>query len=335
VKTVSFVVPDTIDSPASPSGGNRYDRRVSQELTALGWVVRELSGALDDVLAAVPDDEATLVDGLLACRAPDVIAAHAGRLRMVVLVHLPLADETGLSPPDAAALDALERRTLQSVRAVVATSTWTARRLIAHHGLPPERVHVAAPGVDPAPLTAPSDDGSRLLCVAAITPRKGHDQLLAALATLGDLRWTCVCVGALDRAPSFVAALPALPPVRFVGPQTGAELAASFAAADLLVLPSRAEPFGMVVTEALACGIPVLATAVDGLPEALAQAPDGSVPGLLVPPEDPGALARALREWLTSPPLRNRLRGSAQARRGALPGWSTTSLQLAEVLANV
>jgi glycosyltransferase involved in cell wall biosynthesis len=335
VKTVSFVVPENVDSPASPSGGNRYDRRVSQELGALGWTVRELSGALDDVLPAVPDDEATLVDGLLACRAPDVVAAHAGRLRMVVLVHLPLADETGLPPSQAAALDALERRTLQSVTAVVATSTWAARRLVAHHGLPPGRVHVAAPGVDAAPLTTAAADGSRLLCVAAVTPRKGHDLLLAALATLGDLRWTCVCVGALDRAPSFVASLPLLPTVRFVGPQTGPALAASFAAADLLVLPSRAEPFGMVVTEALACGIPVLAAAVDGLPEALAHAPDGSVPGLLVQPDDAAALAGALRGWLTSPALRHRLRDSARARRDDLPGWSATALRLAEVLARV
>jgi glycosyltransferase involved in cell wall biosynthesis len=337
VRTVHFVVPATIDSPATPSGGNRYDRRVGDELRASGWDVCELHdlAALD----SVPDGGAVLVDGLLGCPAPAVMAAQAGRLRLVILVHLPLADETGLTASEAAALDALERDSLHAVAAVVATSSWTAARLIAHHDLPPSKVHVAVPGVDPAPLTVPSvastGDGSRLLCVAAVTPRKGHDLLLSALASLGDLQWTCVCVGALDRAPSFVASLPSVPGVRFAGPLTGAALADCFAAADLMVLASRAEPYGMVVTEALACGVPVLATAVDGLPEALGRTSAGDVPGLLVPPDDAGALAAALRRWLTEPSLREQLRATARVRRSELPDWSTTARALARVLESV
>jgi glycosyltransferase involved in cell wall biosynthesis len=209
---------------------------------------------------------------------------------------------------------------------------------VAHHSLPPTKVHMAVPGVDPAPATASSPSGARLLCAAAVTPRKGHDVLLAALrslGSLGDLEWSCVCVGTLDRAPSFVASLPPVPGVRFVGPLTGPSLEACFAAADLLVLPSRAEPYGMVVTEALACGVPVLATAVDGLPEALGHTSTGAVPGLLVPPDDPDALAEALRRWLTEPALRDRLRRTALVRRAELPDWSTTARDLAGVLAGV
>jgi len=333
VRTVHFVVPATIDSPASPSGGNRYDRRIIDELPASGWQVHELHEVA--ALGSVPDGGVVLVDGLLGCRAPEVMAAHAGRLRLAILVHLPLADETGLPASEAASLDALERASLQAVNAVVATSSWTADRLVAHHDLPPTRVHVAVPGVDPAPVTAPSPAGSRLLCVAAVTPRKGQDVLLVALDSLGDLGWSCVCVGALDRAPSFVASLPRLPGVRFVGPLTGVALASCFAAADLLVLPSRAEPYGMVVTEALACGVPVLATDVDGLPEALGSTAVGDVPGLLVPPDDPAELAAALRRWLTEPALRERLREAARARRAELPDWSATARELAGVLAGV
>jgi glycosyltransferase involved in cell wall biosynthesis len=262
---------------------------------------------------------------------------------------------------------------LHAAAAVIATSAGAARRLVGLHDLPADRVHTAAPGVDREPLAAGSPAGGRLLCVAAVTPRKAQDVLLDALAAVVDLAWSCVCVGALDRAPDFAAALseracgwpggeraargwpdgeratsgwpggeraaaerPAGSPdgerVRFVGTRTGAELEATYAAADLLVLPSRAEPYGMVVTEALAHGIPVLATAVDGVPEALGTAPDGSVPGVLVPPGDAGALAAAIRRWLTDAAWRARLRASARARRHNLRGWDETIRRVSEVL---
>ncbi len=120
--------------------------------------------------------------------------------------------------------------------------------------------------------------------------------------------------------------------VRFSGPQVGAELEARYAAADLLVLASYAETYGMVVTEALARGIPVLATAVDGVPEALGRAPDGGLPGLLVPSDDPAALPAALRRWLTDAELRQRLKIAARDRRAMLEGWQMTTHRLAEVL---
>src|SRR5262249_30463035 len=123
--------------------------------------------------------------------------------------------------------------------------------------------------------------------------------------------------------------------VNFAAPRPGAALAAAYAAADLLVLPSRGETYGMVVTEALARGIPVLATAANGLPESLGRAPDGSLPGLLVRPEDPGALAGALRRWLTDGDLRPELRRSALGRRSTLTGWAATSAAVAGVLDGV
>ncbi|MFJ9852243.1 glycosyltransferase family 4 protein [Streptomyces sp. NPDC101150] len=351
-RVVHFVLPGDVDDPAAPSGGNTYGRRVRQGLPAAGWRVRPYAvpgrwprpepaarGELARRLAALPDGALVLLDGLVACGVPEVIAPEAARLRMAVLVHLPLADETGLAPDVAGELDARECRTLHAVRAVVATSRWAARQLAARHGLAADRVHVAAPGVDPAPLAPGTDGATRLLCVAAVTPRKGHGRLMDALADVADLSWSCDCVGGVRTDPGFVgqlrskaAELGLADRVRLVGPRAGAELAASYAAADLLVLASYAETYGMVVTEALARGIPVLATAVDGVPEAVGRAPDGSVPGLLVPSGDPAALAGALRDWLGDPAVRRRLKISARGRRAMLEGWETTSHSLAGVL---
>ena len=121
--------------------------------------------------------------------------------------------------------------------------------------------------------------------------------------------------------------------VHLAGPRTGAALQHSYAAADLVVLASRAETYGMVVTEALARGVPVLAADVGGVAEALGHAAHGIRPGLLVPPGDPAALGDALRAWLGDAELRSRLRRAARERRGSLAGWSTTATVIAGVLA--
>jgi glycosyltransferase involved in cell wall biosynthesis len=349
---VHVVLPGEVDDPTMPSGGNTYDRRVCHGLAAAGRPVHEIAvpgtwprpgtaarAKLARSLAALPDGSVVLLDGLVACGVPDVVVPQARRLALAVLVHLPLADETGLAPESAEALNARERETLHAASAVVATSAWAARRLIDHHGLVASRVHVVAPGTDPAPLASGTGGASRLLCVASVTARKGQDLLIEALAAVADLPWHCVCVGPPGRDPAYAAALRHLigraglgDRVRLAGPRTGERLAGAYAAADLVVLASRAETYGMVVTEALARGIPVLATAVGGVPQALGQAPDGGVPGILVPPEDPAALAAALRRWFGEPELRRRLRISARHRRRMLQPWQETSRRMAAVL---
>ncbi|OJF11513.1 glycosyltransferase family 4 protein [Couchioplanes caeruleus] len=336
------VLPGDIDDPAAPSGGNTYDRRILTGLAATR-AVHEIAVAapwpypseddqarLAGELHGLPDGATVLMDGLVACAAPRVVEEQAVRLRLVVLVHLPLGDEPGAAPD----LPARERRTVHAAHAVVATSAGAARRVEQLHALPVGSVHVAPPGVDPAPETAGSPAGGRLLCVASVTPRKAQDVLVEALHTLDDLDWTCVCVGSLDDDRDFAARVQARAGdrVRFPGTRGGAALAASYAEADLLVLPSRAETYGMVVTEALARGIPVLATQVEGVPEAMGKAGDGTVPGGLVPPGDVQSLAGALRRWLTDEGLRRDWRAAARARRGTLRGWDHTIRRLSEVL---
>ncbi|MGC9441067.1 glycosyltransferase family 4 protein [Streptomyces sp. WG5] len=352
LRSVHFVMPGGVDDPAAPSGGNAYDRRVRLDLPGFGWRVRGLPVAGDwprpdggaraelvRVLRRLPDGAVVLLDGLVACGVPEIVVPESGRLRMAVLVHLPLGDETGLDPAVAAGLDARERAVLRAVPAVVATSDWAVRRLVSHHGLDPGRVHAAVPGADIAPLAPGTDGVSRLLCVAAVTPRKGQHRLVEALATVTDPRWSCVCVGGLGHDPEYVDRLRALIArhrlegrLVLTGPRAGAELDATYSTADLMVLTPYAETYGMAVTEALARGIPVLATDVGGLPEAVGRAPDGGVPGLLVPPEDPAALAAGLRDWFGEADLRRRLKAAARGRRAALNGWATTAQSLAAVL---
>lgn len=351
---IHVVLPGRAVQAAAPSGGDRYDARVCRGLAGAGWSVQQAVvpgdwprpgrpglAALASAIAGIPDGAVVLVDGLVAGAAPEILVPAAGRLRLVVLVHLPLADETGLAPGDAAALAGRERRVLHAAAAVVATSRWSAGRLANRYGLPPGRIHVAHPGVDPAPLAGTGGPG-RLLCVAAVTPLKAHDVLVEALARVADRRWTCRCVGDLDRAPSYVERVRALvrqhrlgDRVELAGPRTGDRLAADYAAADLVVLVSHAESYGMVLTEALARGIPVLATRVGGVLEAIGRAPGGSLPGMLVPPADPAALAAALRRWLERPDTRRRLRDAARARRRTLAGWDATVATVARVLEGV
>lgn len=351
-RVVHFVLPGGVDDPTAPSGGNVYDRRVCRDLPAAGWQVRPYAmpgswprpdaaacAGLARRLAALPDGAVVLLDGLVAGGVPELLAPEAERLRLAVLVHLPLGDETGLDPRAAAELDARERRALRTAGAVVATSEWTARRLVAHHGTAAARIHVARPGADPAPLAPGTDGATALLCVAALTPRKGQRRLIDALATLTDLPWHCSFVGGPGRDLGYARQLECRAEelglaqrIGFTGPLAGAELTAQYAAADLLVLTSYAETYGMVLTEALARAIPVLATAVDGVPEAVGRAPDGSLPGLLVPSDQPAALAGALRDWLGDPRLRHRLKRSARDRRAMLEGWEMTSQSLAGAL---
>ena len=345
---VHVVVPEGIDDPARPSGGNAYDRRVCRGLAETGWSVHEHAvpgswprahaasyTALAGVIQGIPDGAVVLLDGLIASTAPEVLVPEASRLRLVTLVHMPL----GHDPADDDARPR-EGAVLTAAASVVTTSRWARRTLLELYSLPGDRVHVAEPGVDAADLAPGTAGAGALLCVAAVIPGKGHDVLLDALATIADMPWQCLCAGRLDGDAAFVEGLRRRvldrglgDRVSFPGPLTAADLATSYGAADLLVLASRAETYGMVVTEALAHGLPVVATEVGGVPEALGHGAGGVRPGLLVPPGDPAALGAALRDWLEDAELRRRLRRAAAERRASLSGWSTTASVLSGVLA--
>jgi glycosyltransferase involved in cell wall biosynthesis len=340
--TVQVVVPEGIDDPLRPSGGNTYDRRLCSALSRSGWSVRmvplegdrrELSAALE----AIADGSSVLVDGLVGSAYPEVMVPASERLRVVVLMHLPIG--TDAARDDARAR---EREVVSAAAAVVTTSEWSRRWLIEEYAADPALVHVVPPGVDPATPTVGTTEGGRLLCVGPVTPGKGHDLLVTALARLADLSWRCACVGSLTTEPDFATDLRArireaglADRIELAGPRTGRELDAAYADADLLVHASRIETYGMVVTEALARAVPVVAADVGGIRESLGVAPDGTVPGLLTAPGDDAELADALRRWLADPDLRRRLRAAARRRRTELADWSTTAEGVARVLEKV
>ena len=241
-------------------------------------------------------------------------------------IGLPIAGAEPRREPEALALGA--------AAAVVCTSRWTRDWLASAYDLPADRLYVVPPGADKGTLAEGSTTGARLLSVGAITRVKGHDVLVSALTSLADLTWSWTLVGAsLDPAHASAlwsalhgAGLDAR--VTLAGALTGPALSAAYASADLVVLPSRHETYGMVATEALARGVPVLASDVGGVRESLGV----PLPGLLVPPEDPAALAAALRGWLTDATLRTRLQAVAADRRTTLTGWDRTATELAAVL---
>ncbi len=333
------VVPDAFDDPARPSGGNTYDRRVCEELSRSGWSVRvhPVPGswphpdavALDALAArvdAVPDGAVVLLDGLVASAAATVLVPRAERVRMAVLVHMPLGG--GGDEP----VQAGEQAVLGRSAVVIATSEWTKRRLRELYGLPPERITVAHPGVDPAGPAPGTAGGGSLLCVGAVTHLKGHDLLVDALTRLPGGGWRCRCIGSLDREPEVVARLRADVEAAGLGDRivlagvcSDAAVDRAYRSADLLVHPSRAETYGMVVTEALARGLPVVAGDVGGVPEAMGFDAGGLRPGMLVPPADAAALAGAIDRWLGSDALRARLRQGAAERRSTLSPWSATA----------
>ncbi len=342
------VVPGGIDDPARPSGGNTYDRRLCAALPGRGRAVHlveveagwpwsaEVGGpALARELAALPDGATVLVDGLLASRLPEVMLPASGRLRVVLLVHLPVGVDDVLARLP-------EQQVVRAAAGVVVTSAWCRDWLVWTYDLDPAHVVVARPGVDPAEVATGNGSGAALLTVGAVSAVKGQDHLLAALADLRDLPWSWTCVGSLTVEPEATArlrraaaTLGVADRVLITGPLRGADLEAAYAGAHLLVLPSRTEAYGMVLTEAIAHGLPVVATDVGGVREALGESPDAGVPGLVVRPGDPTDLASALRRWLSDAALRERLRAAALARRTSLEDWSVTAGRVAAVVREV
>ena len=331
---VHFLVPGPLDQR---TGGYLFDRHVVEGLRSCGRKVDvvELPGrfpAADTVaqkaceasLDRLPDDVVAVIDGLALPGFAQCLRWHAKRLRIVGFVHHPLALETGLRQAEAARYAALEASLWPLLRGVICPSAATARA-IETAGVDPQRIAIAPPGTaQPAAAIRRSAGATvRLLCVGTLTARKGHALLIEALAQLRDAAWTLVCAGSLERDPqsathirAAVAAHGLAHKVRLAGELSSAALAREYAAADVFVLASFHEGYGMAYAEALAHGLPIVATTAGAIPDTVpAKA------ALFAPSGDVNALRTALARAIHDERLRTRLAAGAAEAGAALPTW--------------
>ena len=343
VKRAAFAVPGNLETP---TGGYAYDKRIIAELARIGWqielvdlgegfpfpgeAVRSKARAR---LLGVPDGWPIVVDGLALGALPDAASELAHPL--LALVHHPLALEWGLSSEQAESLRQSERLALACARGVVVTSPATAGIVARDYGVPMERITVARPGSDPVPPARGSRGGApHLLSVGAIVPRKGFDVLVAALAGLTDLEWRLTIAGDLTRAPvtaerlrADIVRLGLTGRVAMPGAVSSERLAALYDGADLFVLASRFEGYGMAYAEALGHGLPVIGTRAGAIPDTIPREAS-----LLVDSGDVAALAGALRRAIIDPALRRRLSEAALTAARHLPTWPQSASIFADAL---
>ena len=332
---------------AAPTGGYAYAREILAHLPAQGVAATHLAlpGGFPDpspddlartmaLLAAVPAGTGLLVDGLAYGALPPELIRAVGR-PVSVLVHHPLGYETGLPPERAAALIAGERAALALASRIVATSRYTARLLAAEFGVPSSRIAIAEPGTAPAARVAPRPGPPvRLLAVGTVTPRKGYDVLVRALATLADLDWSLTIAGSLDRAPPCAAALRdriaasgLADRITLAGTVTPDALERLYQEADLAVSASLFEGYGMALAEALARGLPLVATTGGAAAETV---PPGA--GHAVPPGNAPALAASLRPLIADPARRAEAAAASWAAGQRLPDWPETAAAIAAAM---
>jgi glycosyltransferase involved in cell wall biosynthesis len=343
VVEVVFAVPGDL---ASATGGYAYARRLLALLPGHGIAVRHLAlpasfpspseadlEETERLLRATAEDAVLLIDGLAYGAVPAARIDNVGR-RIVALVHHPLSLESGLSERRKAELLALERAALAKADRVIATSAAMARLLKTHFDVPDRCMTVAEPGTERRRRAAGTGAPVALLAIGAVSPRKGYDVLVAALADLHDLDWRLTIAGALDRAEDCVAKLRAAiaasnldGKITLAGQVDDGELEALYDKADVLVSPSLFEGYGMVLAEGMARGLALVASTGGAAAETV---PDGAA--LKVQPGDVPGLREALRRVIADPAARQAYADRAWAASQTLPRWSDTAARVAATL---
>ena len=334
-----FAIPGDINTL---TGGYTYDRRLIAELRALGHKINHLQLSTDfpaptaDALAdaaaqfaALPDQAIVVVDGLAYGVMENIAEQQSKRLNIIALCHHPLMLEAGLSSEQSQQLFLSEQRALNAAKAVIVTSAMTGKILIEKFSIPASKITVALPGTDRQLFSSCMGNPPVLLTIATLTRRKAHDVLIDALARIQHLEWSARFVGGAEFDPEWtlllkqkIAAHNLEQRIIFTGAITNT--ATEYSGADLFVLPSLFEGYGMAFAEALSFGLPIVAARAGAVPDVV---PDSA--GVLVPPHNSVALAEALQKLLTDKTFRNRLQTGAQTAARALPDWKETATAVA------
>ena len=327
------------------TGGYGYDRRMITGLEALGWDVELL--ALGDgfpepasavkqnaerLLSALPDGALVMIDGLAFGILDDWAAREAARLRIVALVHHPLALETGLGADRQAVLQESEHKALSFARHIVVTSPETGREVESRFSIPADDITVALPGTDPAPVSACDGDPPHIVSVGSLIARKAHDVLIDALKRIENLPWKATIAGSRDMDPPTARALERQ--IAALGLHDRILLAgdcddtrALLATADIFALASRYEGYGMVFAEALSQGLPVIACRAGAIPDVVP-----SDAGILVAVDDSSGFADALEKMITDKAFHAEMAAAARRAGERLPGWDDTAGTISEAL---
>lgn len=338
-----FAIPGDIDLP---TGGYAYDRRVLALLPAAGMRVAHLPlphafpdpkpddlAETERLLRAESREALLLIDGLAYGALPSDLIGRVDR-RIVALVHHPLYLEAGLVEARRQQLYALERAALALARHVIVTSPATARTLLADFAVPQAKITVAAPGTDAAPRARGTGKPLQLLAVGSVVPRKAFHILVRAMAPLRELDWKLTIVGPIDRSAealdelqSAIAQTAMHDRVTVVGSAGQSEIEAYYDAADIFVMPSLYEGYGMVLAEAMARGLPIVCTTGGAAAETV---PDAA--GIKLPPGDIQAFGDAVGRLCRDSGLRRHMADASWSAGQTLPPWQATARQIAETL---
>ncbi|AOY87490.1 glycosyl transferase family 1 [Marinobacter salinus] len=353
--SVVLVVPG---DPDQNTGGYRYVRMLAHALNEAGHGARvtglpgrfprpdkQAIAAMDRCLAGFLPGTVVMLDGLAMSGMPsEVLRKHAARLNLIAMIHHPLADETGLSEADRVWFFDAERSALDVVGKVITTSRFTAARL-ADFGIGAEHIGIAEPGVEgwgeKRSRSVGSVDqkyvgkGAQILSVGHFTPRKAQHQLVEALTSLADLNWQCTLVGSLDRDPRYsrkvqdmISARGLTDRIVLAGEVSSKVLAQLYQSAQLFVLPSLYEGYGMVIDEALAAGLPIISSTGGALAQTSAR------PGVAqYSAGDERALAARLRDWLENPKELEHATELAVRESSKVRRWADTATDVLNALA--
>lgn len=345
---VLFIIPGDINLP---TGGYRYDKQIleaweegNKDVTLVAIKGEyplpsqtDITHALDEI-EHLSDADVAVVDGLMGGAAPQFLQALAQKMTVVALIHHPLCLENGLDEKQASKLEVLERQGLEHVSQIITSSPTTSKTVCELFGYNPNKIHAVLPGVERGEISKGSGtDRINLLCVGSIIERKGHKDLLEALADLKQLNWQLDCIGSTDFNPELYVELEDMiktkglaDKVTFHGEVSENKIIEAYSKADVFVLPSLYEGYGMAYAEAIVRGIPVIGTTAGAIPQTVPQ-----TCGILVEPNNPQALSTALKRMIGDSDLRLQYQKSTLIAEPTFPTWQGSADKFYQILENI